>query len=304
MAELEDQLRRYADQVESSVGPAVTAGAKTSSRGRISLLAAAAALLVLIAGFAIWIGGDDSGSDVAGAPDLVVEGGSTTSSTTPVTPPPPLLIAVPDVAGLSQADAVVVLIDAGLNPLSSVQREASVLPEGTVLRTHPVPGVEVEEAGPVVLVISAGPELVAVPDVEGLSVVEALNALRDAGFSVVGAPAEEPHDMIGEGDVIRTSPAANALVLAGAQVRIVISTGVPKVIVPQLDGLFADTAIMTLRNAGLDPVPVFEPVPVGSAQVGRVIAQTPGAFEEVDVGSVVTITVGEAALAATTTTMP
>ena len=89
---------------------------------------------------------------------------------------------------------------------------------------------------------------------------------------------------------------------AGSQVSIVVSTGLPQVVVPQLDGLFADTAIQTLRNAGLDPVPVFEAVPVGSPQAGRVISQSPAAFEEVDVNPVVTIPVGEATELATTTT--
>lgn len=302
MAELEDQLRRYADQVESSVGPVMTAEVKTSPRGRIPLLLAVAALLVLIAGFAIWISGDDPESDVAGAPDLVVGGDSTTSSTAPVTPPPPLMIAVPDVAGLSQVDALEVLTSAGLSVVPDIQQEASVVPTGTVLRTDPGAGVEVEEAGRVVLVVSTGPEVVAVPDVEGLSVVDAINAFGDAGFTVAAVRLEEAHEEIEEGEVIRSEPPANALVPAGSQVSIIISTGVPKVVVPQLDGLFADTSIMTVRNAGLDPVPVFEPVPVGSAQVGRVIAQAPGAFEEVEVGSIVTITVGEAVLTATSTT--
>ena len=131
--------------------------------------------------------------------------------------------------------AVDVLIGAGLNPMKAVQKEASEFPEGTVLRTHPVAGIEVEEAGTVVLIVSTGPEVVAVPDVEGL---------------------------------------------------------------------VADIAIKALRDAGLDPVPLFEAVPLGSSQVGRVISQTPEAFEEVEAGAVVTITVGEPTEGVTTTSVP
>ena len=296
MADLEDQLRQYADQVESAVEPVAPRGEAASPRGRFPLLTAAAALLVIVAALAVWFARDASESDPAGVPDLIVEGGSTTSSTTtPLTQPPAVMIPVPDVGGLLQADAVDVLIKAGLNPMNIVQKEASEVPEGTVLRTHPVAGIEVEEAGTVVLIVSTGPEVVAIPDVEGLSVIDAIDALSDAGFTVVGAtPPEEPHEQIAVGAVIRTEPVANQLVPAGSQVSIVVSTGVPQVIVPQLDGLFADTAIQTLRNSGLASVVVFEAVPAGSPQAGRVISQDPAAFEEVDAGFLVTISVGEA----------
>ena len=46
---------------------------------------------------------------------------------------------------------------------------------------------------------------------------------------------------------------------------------------------------------------IFEQVPAGSPNVGRVMAQDPEPFEEVEVGLFVTITVGEAAPTTTTT---
>lgn len=65
--------------------------------------------------------------------------------------------------------------------------------------------------------------------------------------------------------------------------------------VPAVTDLFADTAIQTLRNAGLDVATVFERVEPGSPAVGRVIAQAPAPFEQVAAGTIVTITVGESA---------
>ncbi|NDH84674.1 MAG: hypothetical protein EBY65_07360 [Acidimicrobiia bacterium] len=47
---------------------------------------------------------------------------------------------------------------------------------------------------------------------------------------------------------------------------------------------------------------IFEQVPAGSPSDGRVMAQDPAPFEEVEIGFVVTITVGEAAPETTTTT--
>jgi len=178
----------------------------------------------------------------------------------------------------------------------------SPLDPGTIIDQNPGAGVALAAGEEVEIIVSSGPEVVGVPDVEGLSVIAAVDLLRSAGFTVSPDQLEEPSEEIEEGDVVRTEPALNTLVPSGSQVSIVVSTGFPQVVVPQLDGLFADTAITTLRNAGLDPIPVFEPVPVGSPQVGRVIAQSPAAFEEVDQGSQITITIGEATAEPTTTT--
>ena len=138
------------------------------------------------------------------------------------------------------------------------------------------------------------------PDVEGLDLVAAINLIRDAGFNVDPNQQTEASEEIEEGLVIRTNPEANTLVAAGSQVSVIISTGFPTIEVPAVTDLFADTAITTLRGKGLEVATVFETVPEGSPSVGRVIAQSPAAFEEVEVGTVITITVGEAAPPTTT----
>ena len=77
-----------------------------------------------------------------------------------------------------------------------------------------------------------------------------------------------------------------------ARIGVPTETGV---VVPLVTDLFADTAITTLRREGLEVVTVFEEVPEGDPMVGRVIAQDPPGFASVEVGSVVTITIGESA---------
>ena len=144
--------------------------------------------------------------------------------------------------------------------------------------------------------------VVDVPSVEGLDVIAAVNALREAGFLVNPSQVEEASEEIEEGKVIRTEPAADQLAAVGSQVSIVVSTGLPTVTVPAVTDLFADTAIQTLRNELLDVAVIFEQVPAGSPSDGRVMAQAPAPFEEVEVGLVVTITVGQAAPETTTTT--
>jgi serine/threonine-protein kinase len=207
---------------------------------------------------------------------------------------------VPNVIGEDVAAATAELQQQGYSVLQ--MPATSPLDPGTVIDQTPGAGVALALGEEVEIVVSSGPEVVAVPDIEGLTVIAAVELLRNAGLTVSTEQLEEPSEEIEEGKVVRTEPSVNSLVPSGSQVSIVVSTGFPQVVVPQLDGLFADTAITTLRNAGLDPIPVFEPVPVGSPQAGRVIAQSPAAFETVDQDSPITITIGEATEETTTTT--
>jgi len=82
---------------------------------------------------------------------------------------------------------------------------------------------------------------------------------------------------------------------------VVVSTGVPQVQVPTVVGLFADTARTRLTNEGLTVDVTFQQVPAGSADVGRVISQSPAAFVLVNTGELITLVVGEAAPVPTTT---
>lgn len=173
---------------------------------------------------------------------------------------------------------------------------------GTVISQSPSPGSVLAPGSPVEITVSTGPEVMPVPDVEGLDVIAAVNALREQGFIVNPTQIEEPSEEIEVGKVTRTEPAAAQLVAVGSQISIVVSTGLPTVQVPAVTNLLADSAIQALRNVGLEVVDIPGEVPAGSPSVGRVIAQDPAPFEEVEIGFVVTITVGEAAPETTTTT--
>ena len=132
-----------------------------------------------------------------------------------------------------------------------------------------------------------------VPDVEGLDVIAATNALREAGFIVNPSQVEEASEEIEEGKVIRTEPAADQLAAVGSQVDCGVD-GSANGDGAGGDGSLRETAIQILRDELLDVAVIFEQVPAGSPSDGRVMAQDPAPFEEVEIGLVVTITVGEA----------
>ncbi len=208
---------------------------------------------------------------------------------------------VPSVIGSLREEAVATLQE--FQYVVTEVTAASPQDAGTVISQSPSPGSVLAPGSTVEITVSTGPEVMPVPDVEGLDVIAAVNALREEGFVVNATQIEEPSEEIEEGKVTRTEPAAAQLVAVGSQISIVVSTGVPTVPVPSVVNLLTDSAVNTIRSEGLVVGgPIFVDVPAGSPSDDRVISQDPEPFEEVEIGFVVTITVGQAV--APTTTYP
>jgi serine/threonine-protein kinase len=100
---------------------------------------------------------------------------------------------------------------------------SSEVPEGNVMSSEPAAGTSLDPGSTVTIVVSTGPELVAVPDVSGLSETDAVAALEDAGFSV-DVQSENSFD-VPESGVIRTEPAADESRPRGSTVVLVVSDG-------------------------------------------------------------------------------
>jgi eukaryotic-like serine/threonine-protein kinase len=132
-------------------------------------------------------------------------------------------VLVPAVANLRQQQALDELRDADLEV--TIDREFSDrVREGFAIRTFPGEGTEVTRGTRVRLIVSQGPEQVAVPEVIGLSRDSAEARLRDEGF---GGAVEEQESDEPEGDVIAQSPEGGARVARGETVTITVSTGRP-----------------------------------------------------------------------------
>lgn len=89
-----------------------------------------------------------------------------------------------------------------------------------------------------------------VVDVTGMSQAEAGQNLRQSGLtdSVAG---HEPHPDAREGNVIWQDPPAGVAVPRGSVVTLVLSSGAPTVLVPDVEGYDADIATRILAAAGL-----------------------------------------------------
>ena len=199
----------------------------------------------------------------------------------------PAIVAVPDVTGLSQADALKRLQNVGFR-VNTRQQYSNTVHKGDVIGTDPAAGTQLSTANPVTLLISRGTNNVAVPNVVGLDDQAALNALQNAGLSGVEVQRESTEP---QGKVIGQSPGAGKMVARGSQVTIFASTGA--ITVPNVVGQARKAAVTALKKAGFT-VAVTEETTTDPTQVGRVISEFPPAGSRGQRGDTVTISVGAA----------
>lgn len=136
-------------------------------------------------------------------------------------------IVVPDLSGLTQADASSAITAATLvlGPVTSAF--SNTVPAGLVFAQSPVAGARVAPGSAVGFTVSLGPQTVAVPDVVGLTAAAAESALALAHL-ISGAITGVLDPSIPIGSVATQSPAAGTLVLVGSPVDIGISFVVPE----------------------------------------------------------------------------
>jgi serine/threonine-protein kinase len=209
----------------------------------------------------------------------------------------PANVHVPDVRGDTEPVATTALVRAGL--LAAPSREASTTQVGLVVRESPAPGASVKKGSRVDIVISSGPALVAVTNVNGERSAEALNKLKAAGFKP--QPKPEPSPSVPVGKVIGTEPAAGQGALQGGPVTVLVSSGPAPVSVPDLSGDSRAGAESTLKGAGLI-IGTVTKQPSSTGTPGTVTSQSPAAGGSVKPGSAVNLVLAEKPKAITVTT--
>ncbi|MGH2767360.1 MAG: Stk1 family PASTA domain-containing Ser/Thr kinase [Actinomycetota bacterium] len=183
----------------------------------------------------------------------------------------PELVEIPAVTGLPQTQAEEILKQRGLL-VGKVDELPAREQAGVVLRQNPEPGLLERKRTPVHLVVSKGPEIVALPDVRSKPALEAAQALAAAGLAVVG---EEVFHDSEPGVVVDQSPRPDQTggkIEKGSEVRLVVSKGPPPFPMPDLTGRSCAEAKAGLEALGL-AVTVRARPPGCSSQ--RVLDQDP-----------------------------
>ncbi len=197
------------------------------------------------------------------------------------------LAAVPDVAGSGRRAARKALIEAGFL-VDEVPTASDTVRKDRVIGTQPPGRSQAEQGTAVQLLVSTGPEQVAVPDVRGKSEEDARSALEQAGFKVTvkrqESDAEDP------GTVLSQQPAGGQAA-RGSGVTITVAAEPRQVTVPSVVGRSQNSATKTLSGRGFE-VAVEEVTVDTPEEDGLVSAQAPEGDAKVDRGATVTITVG------------
>lgn len=203
--------------------------------------------------------------------------------------PPPSLQGVPDVAGRTFGSAAAMLADSDLSVARVDSVHHPVIAAGTVIGQSPLPGWTALPGAGVRVTLSLGPEIGAVPDVTRLLAGRATRVLESSGFTVEVDTVESE---AAAGRVLLIEPAAGTeLALPGA-VRLEVSLGPPTLPIPDLSGMWLDEAIAVLDILGL-VVSEFD-LRYSILNVDRVFAQHPLPYTQVEAGTAVRLTVGQA----------
>jgi len=199
---------------------------------------------------------------------------------------------VPNVVGMTQAEAGEALVAAELTLGAVTEAFSAAVPAGQVISQNPAAGVMLAAGTPVNIVVSKGPETVTVPNVVGMTQAAAGTALTGVGLAV-GTVIEEYSATVPAGQVMSQTPAAGASVAAGSAVSLVVSKGpAPAVTVPNVVGLTQAAAGAVIGGAGLTLGSVTETFSA-AVPAGQVVSQTPAAGASVTAGSAVSLVVSK-----------
>ncbi|MCD5311512.1 Stk1 family PASTA domain-containing Ser/Thr kinase [Kineosporia babensis] len=195
-------------------------------------------------------------------------------------------IRTPSVTGMPVADAQRVVALQGLEGKVEEQFSADVA-NGTVMGSNPAGGDDVKKDGTVTLIVSKGPEMVAVPALKGKTLEEATAELEAAGLEV-GETSEKFSADVEEGKIISTAPKAENEVSPGREVKLVISKGIEPVQLDNVVGQHIDQARPLIESRGLTVEVEEQEYQQGGPAPGTVTAQDPAATgQQVAKGSTV-----------------
>ncbi|NMD58415.1 MULTISPECIES: Stk1 family PASTA domain-containing Ser/Thr kinase [Tsukamurella] len=238
--------------------------AKTGSRSKLLMLFSAAVIALVLVGGTTWY-------------LLSSRGGEQTATVT-------------SQIGEPAADAQVALQKLGFTVEVQRMPDNSV-PAEHVISTLPGPNASATKGSTVVMQVSTGPKIAAVPDVANRPEKEARDILERAGFTVAKDVKNDPSPTVAKGNVISTNPAIGTNTQQNTPIQLTISSGKEQVRVPDVTNTQVSQATSNLEGAGFK---VTVTQVDDNSPVGTVVSQNPSAGSTADKGSTVTLRVAKA----------
>lgn len=126
-----------------------------------------------------------------------------------------------------------------------------------------------------------------VPDVSGLDISEAINALQNEGFKIADQQKEQASDEIEKGKVVKTNPVAGVKKTKGSEVILYISTGNEGFTMEDFTGKNYYTVYGTLTAYGILVIPEKRDVSDANVDASSILDQSVKAGEKVAKGDTV-----------------
>lgn len=133
----------------------------------------------------------------------------------------PQRVPVPDLVGYDAVLAAQLITAAGLR-VRSIDSTQAPVPRGVVVNTRPPAGSTLLPSSGVTLVVSVGAPTITVPNLDGLSEIEAQVVLEQVNL-VLGTSVRRTHQVAEPGTVIEQRPAAGTLAAPGTAINITIA---------------------------------------------------------------------------------
>ena len=214
------------------------------------------------------------------------------------------VVQVPDVQGLTVAEAASRAARLGLDLSVSQRLYSTVLPAGRVLLQTPKGGATVRRGWDVAVAESLGPRHIAIPNVLGRSEHDAILLLRQKGLEL-GAIAHLPTRAASAGTVLAQDPGADAKEAEQPSVSLLVASPAPEQtpawVMPDEVGKDYAAAAAELEKAGLHVgsaagAPPGSQITLGPATIpGTVLAETPEPGARVDTSTKVVMWVAAGA---------
>jgi serine/threonine-protein kinase len=197
------------------------------------------------------------------------------------TPAAVTTVQVPPLQNLQQADAEKAITDAGLKVGEVSVAPSSTVPKGVVVQSTPSSGASVDKGSAVNLVVSGGPDTVAVPSVIGLTEDRARDTLQRAGFTSVSS--KQVDSLKDEGTVVAVTPGEGKQAAPSTTITLQVSTGTIRV--PDVAGKTEVQARAVLTDAGFaNGQIVSQNVESDEVTEGTVVGTEPGKGSAVGAG--------------------
>jgi serine/threonine-protein kinase len=196
----------------------------------------------------------------------------------------PERFAMPPVVGLSRAAAERAVQEANLSLDEVTEKYSDTVRDGLVVSASKKPGTSLKRGAGIDLVISKGPAPIPVKDFTGQRFAKAVEALREAGFTVV--TARKNSDVVTKGLVLTQTPKSGNGV-RGDTVTLTQSLGPVLVRVPNVSRMGVKAAQDVMARDGFQTR--VRPVAVNYLGLGYVAFTGPRARAQAPKGSTITL---------------